>query len=55
MRPNGKPDHAFLWQRGRSNDLGTLGWTSSEAVAITDRGQIAGNRFKGNEERAFLW
>lgn len=37
--------HAFSWKQGAaaSVDLGTLGGTYSEAVAVNDSGQIAGN------------
>jgi probable HAF family extracellular repeat protein len=36
--------HAFSWKSGTSPvDLGTLGGTYSEAVAVNDAGQIAGN------------
>jgi uncharacterized delta-60 repeat protein len=39
------PEHAFLWQNGTMTDLGTLGDVSfdkSEAYAINNNGQIAG-------------
>ena len=35
-------EHAFLWQRGKLTDLGTLGGKSSAAVAINELGQVIG-------------
>ena len=37
-----QPSHAFVWQRGRLTDLGTLGGLYSQALAINERGQITG-------------
>lgn len=34
--------HAFLWRRGRTTDLGTLGGWRSFASAISDTGHVAG-------------
>src|SRR5690242_5642930 len=49
--------HAFLWQHGRIEDLGTLpGYEDSIALAINDHGWIVGS--VGNQKqktRAFLW
>lgn len=52
---------SFLWQNGRRTDLGSLrGRPRTWAVAINDRGQIAGNSYVGYGSapvgvRAFLW
>jgi probable HAF family extracellular repeat protein len=40
---NGADDHAFLYNGGRTVDLGTLGGTESMALAINDAGQIVGH------------
>src|SRR3954447_2074857 len=34
--------HAFLWQRGKMRDLGTLSGHNSYAYAINDLGQVVG-------------
>ena len=55
-------DHAFLWEKGRMRDLGTLGGRVSGAAAINERGQVAGSsetargaRSPLGERHAFLW
>lgn len=50
------PSHAFLWEKGRMRDLGTLGGTYSWPVGINDRGEVAGSsNTKTGYSRAFLW
>ena len=47
--------HAFLWDGTRMLDLGTLGGSSSQGVAINASGQVTGfadGRWGGH---AFLW
>ena len=49
--------HAFLWSTSTGmTDLGTLGGFRSEAFAINDSGQVAGQADTANGEiHAFLW
>jgi probable HAF family extracellular repeat protein len=37
--------HAFLWQNGEMQDLGTLGGPDSNATVVNDRGEITGESF----------
>lgn len=47
--------HAFL-NRGKGLvDLGTLGGTNSNAVAINDKGQVLGNWTSGGQQRGFIY
>jgi probable HAF family extracellular repeat protein len=48
---------AFVWSRKTGLvDLGTLGGTGSEAVAVGDHGQVAGNAaLPDSSNRAFIW
>ncbi len=48
--------HAFLWQNGRMQDLGTLGGPDSDAFVINASGQIAGMSITSSGAvDPFLW
>lgn len=51
--------HAFLWQNGSMQDLGTLGGDQSYAYGINDTGQVVGQAVVGGAGdppgHAFLW
>ncbi len=48
--------HAFLWQNGSMQDLGTLGGDYSAAEAINENGQVVGTaRLANSTPHAFLW
>jgi probable HAF family extracellular repeat protein/T5SS/PEP-CTERM-associated repeat protein len=48
--------HAFLWQNGSMQDLGTLGGDYSSAEAINENGQVVGTaRLANSTPHAFLW
>lgn len=53
---DGNPiEHAFLWEKGKIHDLGSLG-EASWAVAINARGEVIGNSWNANGRlHAFLW
>ena len=57
--PDSPNKRAVLWQSGHALDLNALlpahsGWVLTEARAINDRGQIAGNGTLNGQPRAFL-
>jgi probable HAF family extracellular repeat protein len=49
--------HAFFWERGKMQDLGTLGGTCSIDRALNNRGQVAGFSGLAGDQNAhpFLW
>ena len=49
-------DDAFIWQHGLMTDLGTLGGSSSLAVAINERAHVVGvSETSSGQSHAFLW
>lgn len=42
IRDLGASIHGFLWQKGTTTDLGTLGGQDSGVVAINESGQVIG-------------
>jgi probable HAF family extracellular repeat protein len=54
----GQPDtHAFLWEKGTMQDLGTLGGTFSAVASLNEAGQVAGaSTIAGDAaNHPFLW
>ncbi len=53
-----KESHATLWSNGQITDLGTLGGNISAAVAINNKGQVAGfgnTTGNGGFNHGFIW
>jgi probable HAF family extracellular repeat protein len=49
-------EHAFLYSNGTMTDLGTLGGTGSEGLAINDAGEVVGvTQTKAGTSESFLW
>ncbi len=46
--PGATQSHAFLWQDGTMQDLGTLGGPDSVAYSVNEHAQIAGQSFTNN-------
>jgi probable HAF family extracellular repeat protein len=54
--PANETEHAFLWERGRMLDLGTLGGQHSHATAISERGHVVGDSQTADGSwHAFIW
>jgi len=49
------PGHALLWHDGNVTDIGTLGGLALAPNDINNHGQVVGNAFHNNTNRAFLW
>jgi probable HAF family extracellular repeat protein len=49
------PGHALLWHDGNVTDMGTLGGLALAPNDINNHGQVVGNAFHNNTNRAFLW
>ena len=49
-------EHAFLYSNGTMTDLGTLGGTGSEGLAINDSGEVVGvTQTKAGTSESFVW
>jgi probable HAF family extracellular repeat protein len=52
----GQQNHAFLYSKGTMTDLGTLGGTYSEGLAMNNGDQIVGDaKNSAAQDHAFLW
>jgi probable HAF family extracellular repeat protein len=58
MLPGDEVWHAFVWSNGTMIDLGTLGGSTSDSVAINNKGQVVGRAVVSDTpfvRHAFLW